>query len=259
MEQLLLQAQSGQLEDVRALVQGLPDTTLFVPGVRTEGDGMSEPDLIQDFQALQSESRSSFRPRVLEDDRERPFLPVYTTRQRCEQQPKAGSNDDFDVIQMTGASTFSMAEDLCERDVIDGLVINVFHETELRLNVDEIREIAAGTPVPLKDHLRGDRVSEDRITDLQPPSDLDLPDAFLEVLSAYVEADGKLTGYECAWGRNPAVDRRPHLLLNLQSEEELDREERARELHMALADHVPEPGVIEVTFNRDCEHVLRQG
>lgn len=153
-----------------------------------------------------------------------------------------------------------MAQDLCESDVIEGMVLNLFHDTELRLNVDEINEIAGGNAVPLKDHLRGDQVSEDDITDLKPPSDLEVPDAFLEVISAYVDADGKLTGYECAWGRNPAVDQRPHLILNLETDDqELDREERARELHMALADHVPEPGFIEVTFNRSFQHVLRRG
>jgi hypothetical protein len=260
MDQLLSKAQSGRREDVRSLVRALPDWTFIVPGVRTEANGMSGPELIQDFQELQSSSRPSFQPRVLEDERDRPFLPVYTTRDRYEQQTESSGDDDLEAITMDGEETFAMAQDLCERDVIRGMVVNLFHDTELRLNVDEIGEIAGGTPVPLKDHLRGHEVSEDQITDLPPPSDLELPDALVDVISAYVEADGKLTGYECVWGRNPAVDRRPHLILNLHTDDQqLDREERARELHMALADQVPDPGFIEVTFNRSFDRVLRQG
>jgi len=246
-------ATSGKRTPVRRFLNGLKQATVFVPthpGPPTgSSSGAGEVDAEDDTQ-----EEDELRPRILQTNTEIPFLPLFTDRSFLEEflermsKEEGGGNND--VRSISGPKALGVADQLMERGTIEGMIFNLYQDNELRVFHEEVKQLAKDKAVPLKQHLLGKEVGEGNIQ-MVPPPQTTVPGEFTETLREYIRDQPDLDASSWVWGVNPEVDNRPHLIVNLEtSRDDVDREEHVNRLIDLLEGSIPEPGFVEVVFDR---------
>lgn len=256
LQSLLNQAQSGDKEDLIPLLNQLSSTSFAVPVLREDDESNDPacskmPDSMQEMLGDEETPSSEFRPLLLENEQGNPFLIVLSDQSILPNiQDLSVVPSDLQAVELNAEDVYELARDLFEREDVTGVIFDLFQETELRMRSDEFLSMAEGQPVHLKYHLRGKNIGEEQIERVDAQGKEDIPDSFLEILSSYIQSDSAIEGFECIWGINPEVDDRAHLMLNVHTVKEIDKQERVKEINNAVMNHIPPPGFLEIMFDR---------
>lgn len=250
---LARRATSGKRTPVRRFLNELKEASVLVPTHPGPNPGPSIDREEVDRTESGQENRE-LRPRVLETDSGTPFLPLFTGRSFLEaflerMDPETESFEGS-FRSVTGSEGLGLAEQLRQRGTVEGVVFDLYQDTELRVFHEEVKQLARDKAVPLKQHLLGEEVGEGSMH-IVPPPETTVPDAFTETLQEYVRDRPDLESSSWVWGLNPEVDNRPHLIVNLETGgDDVDREAHVKRLIGLLEGTIPEPGFVEVVFDK---------
>lgn len=154
-------------------------------------------------------------------------------------------------LAVSGLEALTYVKARIEAGEAAALLINPFDEQDLELSAAELKGIVDGAPIPLLGYLGDLPALDDEelwVWDPEPPP----PEALREALVRLGSPQGEIRTCEVYGSFNTDRDLEPHLLINVRTAEpQEDYREVAERVLRALARHLPPPGYVRLTFNRD--------
>ena len=245
-------ARRGLRRDVRGLCEALEDGRFLLPLARdaaapAEGNGRIRPGALTGGAAVSLhhlEGKESGVCLALFTQPE--FLPPFENGMEW-----TTDGGPLRCLAVSGREALTYVKARIEAGEAAALLINPFDEQDLELSAAELKGIVDGAPIPLLGYLGDLPALDDEelwVWDPEPPP----PEALREALVRLGSPHGEIRTCEVYGSFNTDRDLEPHLLINVRTAApQEDYREVAERVLRALARHIPPPGYVRLTFNRD--------
>jgi hypothetical protein len=238
-------ARRGLRRDVAKLEAALDEGELVVPLARGIG-GVTEGDRVELDQQLE------IVPHFVLDPDGRRYAALFTRAEHIEAPADAlgwrTDGDELSVCTLPARIACELALGVIDEEEVHGLVIDPGEESELFLRRAELASLVAGHPIPLVGYvselppLDGEKVLV--AEPAEPP-----PEALFAALEACLALLPEVRSHQLSRTFNPERDLEPHLTLTLTAEGDYDPKAVAETIVLAIGEHVPPPGYIDLVFD----------
>jgi hypothetical protein len=240
-------ARRGLRRDVAELVHRLELGELFVPLAKPVPDAPLG-------EQLEIEDDLTITPHLIVDDEGLAYCVLFTRADILEPlSAELGWTTDggpLEYCALPAKVGLDLALQVVDEEHVMALVLNAGHETELMLQRHEVGSLAKGQALPLVGYVQHIPMQDFEKT-LIAETDEAPPAAFIQAIERCLGERDDIEGYELLNTFNADRDLEPHLTLSLKPKSiEIDFEQVTQELIEALGDDVPEPGYVDIVFDR---------